>query len=257
MKHFAWRAHLLLLLGLLAVSASGETVRVRKSKGAAEASEKQDPLQETLTVDKVLDHMEAVRKNLKTFRAEVIKLRYVDPLDDTETFEGTILFKRPRFLRLELRSKENGRRTIYIVGKEYGWIYRPDEQQAEGIPLKDLDKRVRRGNPLEYGLAADVRELKRSYDLALLPEERISGVETVALQMTPKGALADNKEGTVILWLSKESWMLVRIREYKNDGDIVETHTFTNLEPNVPIRDKVFRFKPGKEIDVIIHPAAD
>ena len=51
------------------------------------------------SVDQLLDSMEAARKTLKTFRAEVVKVRQVEVLNDTEKFAGNIQFKTPRLLR--------------------------------------------------------------------------------------------------------------------------------------------------------------
>ena len=88
-----------------------------------------------LTVDQVLDNMEAVRKTIKTFKADVAKLRQATGLDDSH-FTGTIQFKSPRLLKLDLKNTETGAETISYVGKKFGWIYRPQRKAGGARPAR-------------------------------------------------------------------------------------------------------------------------
>jgi len=241
--------------GLLLAFVLANPGRGDPAGGASPAPGPARPAQPTPepTLDEVLGNIEAVRKTFRSCTARVTKERTVVPLEDTELFDGTIRFKPPRMLRMELRSRDTGEVTIYIVGREYAWIYRPADKQAEGLPLRDIGDEARRGNPLEYGLASSVEDLKKSYDLALLPPERVGENDTVVLRMRPKGAPADVQDGTITLWLSKKTWLPLRIREIKNDGDVIETHTFSEMSTRVDIPDAVFDFQPGKDVDVVIH----
>lgn len=207
-----------------------------------------------LTLEQVLDQMEQARKGLKTFEGKVIKHRNVVPLEDIEVFDGRIRFKAPRKLYLELKSRDTGRKTIYIVGEEYGWIYRPDDNQAEGIPLKALDEKKRQGNPLQYGLAENVYSLKRSYNLKLGEPEKVRERQAVVMELLPHGVPPDSTDGKVVLWLDPATWQVVQVREFKNDGDVIETHTFHEMKRNVEIPDEVFDWEPGDDVDVSIHP---
>jgi len=229
-------------------------VDVEKALGGKGEPKREAP---SLTLDEVLAKMESVRKGLKSITADVVRVVYVEPLDDTERWEGKIQFKLPRLLRMRLvrKATKDARRKeiIYIVGKKLAFEYRVHDQQAEGVPLKDVKKKIRDSNPLEYGLSGDVREWRKTYDLKLLPEEKVGGEETVALEMRPKGLAADETEGTITMWLSKATWLPRRIREVKNDGDIIETHTFSKMKRDVKIPDSVFEFEPGDDVDVIIH----
>ena len=229
-------------------------VDVEKALGGNGKPKRRAP---SFTVDEVLAHIESVRKGLKSVIADVVRIVYVEPLDDTERWEGKIQFKLPRLLRMRLvrKATKDAKRKeiIYVVGKKLAFVYRVHDQQAEGVPLKDMKKNIRNSNPLEYGLAGDVRGWRKTYDLKLLPEEKVGGEETVVLEMRPKGLPADETEGTITMWLSKATWLPRRIREVKNDGDIIETHTFSKMKRNVKIRDGVFEFEPGDDVDVIIH----
>ncbi len=202
------------------------------------------------TVDELLDKMEAARQSLKTFRADVVKVTRIEALEQTETSKGTIQFKMPRLLRLDLRNVQDGKETIYIVGTEYGWIYEPWKKQAQRGKLRDLEREAKAANPLEYGLAKDIHGLREAYTLKLLPAEQVNGRETIPLELTPSGT-ATYAHGKLIFWIDPKTWLPVQVREFKSNNEIIETHTFDKLETNVSIPDRTFDFKPPKDVEII------
>lgn len=213
------------------------------------------PAEAALTVDGLLDNMETARKGLKTFSAAVAKTRRLEALEDTEEFSGAIEFKTPRLLKMSLTSARSKKETVTFVGKEYAWIWRVQDKQAERgrlADLKEADKK-KTANPLEYGLARDVHGLQDAYDLTLLPREKAGEADAVPLELTPKKETY--AEGKTILWIDARTWLPVQVREYKSNDEIVETHTFTDIKTNVSMSDRMFEFDPPKDVDVILHDA--
>ena len=264
------------LTALLAGVGDGATVRVTIVPAPASDKEKKEtpeeqkpPPKEKLTVDIVLDRMEAARKKLKTFRATLTKLTTVAVIDLTEKSEGTMHFKMPRLFRMALKDvpdkkakkpKKEPRQIIYIVGKVYGWIYRPKcgdkPGQAERARLRRMTDSSKSANPLEYGLAKDMHELRKAYRMKLLPEAKIGKADTVPLELTPiKARKLD--VGKMIFWIDKKGWMPAQIRLYKSNNETIETYTFLKMEVNVKISDKLFEFEPPDDVEVMIHDAAE
>ena len=212
--------------------------------------------QDALTIDQLLDNMEKVRMTVKSFTADVTKLRDVDVLNDKEFYKGAIQFKAPRLLRMTLKSQETAKENVFVVGPKYGWIYRPQDKQAERVELPDLkDVKRKSGNPLEYGLARDVHGLKEGYALKLLPTEKVGDVAAAPIEMIPMKNNV-NAAGKVVLWVSLQTWLPVQVREWKGNDEIIETHTFTNMQINVTLEDALFDFQPPKDVDVILHEGA-
>jgi outer membrane lipoprotein-sorting protein len=225
-----------------------------ETAASAAATTAAPPAETALTVDQVLDKMEAVRKTIKTFKADVAKLRQATALDDSH-FAGTIEFKSPRLLKLDLKNTENGAETISYVGQKFGWVYRPSQKpspQAERIRLTDIGKEEKAGNPLEYGLARDMHGLRDGYTLKLLPMEKVGDVQTVPLEMTPEGGTTYSS-GRLIFWIDAKTWLPLQVRQYKSNDEVVETHTFSHIALNDSIRDSTFEFEPPKDVDVLIH----
>ncbi len=216
------------------------------NKAPAASPQATDP---ALTVDQLLDNMETARKKLKTFRAEVVKERVVEVLELTETSKGNIQFKMPRLLRLQLRDMKSGEETILIVGPEYAWIVRPDKNQAKRGELRDLKEREDLVNPLEYGLAKDIHKLRDAYDLTLRTAVKINGRKALPLELDPKGGM-DYVTSKFVFWIDAKIWLPVQVREFQSNGEIIETHTFSEIRTNPRIRDDVFLFTPPKDMDV-------
>ena len=204
-----------------------------------------------VTLDVVLANMENARIKLKTYQADVVKLRRIEVLGETEKFTGSIQFKMPRLLRLELTEAGQPRETWYIVGDTYGWIIHPQRNQAERAKLAKMDAKTECKNPLEYGLARPIHELRKVYTIKLLTPERINKAPVLPLELTPRKK--EYATGKLMFWIDPKSWLPVQLREYKSNNEIVETHTFSNPILNKNVKDKVFRFKPPKDMDVIIH----
>ena len=145
-----------------------------------------------------------------------------------------------------------GEETITIVGDTYAWVYRVYKKQATRATLKDFEKQSKDANPLEYGLARDIHELRKAYTLKLLPEEKVGAAMTLPIELMPIGA-RHATDGTLIFWIDKATWLPRQVREYKSSGETVETHTFSEVKLNARIRNSVFRFKPPKDVEQFIN----
>ena len=205
------------------------------------------------TVDELLDRMEAARRKLKTFKAKVVKLRQVEVFGD-ERFEGEMQFKMPRFLRMRLAQvfekepQRKGEETFVIVGRKYAWKYYPARRQVHYGRLRDLEERTGQANPLEYGLARDLHELRSAYELTVQPFEVIQGAKSVPLRLTPVGG-DDYASGTLIFWVDVKTWLPQQIREYKSNGEVVETHAFSEIKLNEKTSDNLFEFEIPEGVD--------
>ena len=216
------------------------------------------------TLDQVLDNMEAARKKLEehkrpTLEGKVVKLREEALLEETFRSEGTLQFKMPRLLRLDLtdvlseQDKKLGvvpSHTVFIIGEEYAYIYRPEKKQAERIKLKTIEKETKKEepvNPLECGLASDLRGLRKAYLLELGAHEKINKKDTIPVVLTPKkGESYDT--GKMIIWADTKTWLPAQVREYKSNNEIIETHTISEMKLNIKIKDKVFEVPRGTQV---------
>jgi sigma-E factor negative regulatory protein RseB len=72
----------------------------------------------------------------------------------------------------------------------------------------------------------DIDSISRFYDLLLAGKDRVAGLETVVVHISPKDKL---RYGTK-LWIAEESGLLVKSSLINEFGEVVERVMFTNLE---------------------------
>ncbi len=200
------------------------------------------------TLETVLEKLSTTRKNLKTVKADVVFEWHILALDIKEIWTGKLLFKLPRLLNLEVKTKdeEGERRKKYIIGKKYAWIYTQDIdwEQVEKYKLASLeDKDKSAANPLEYGLAADMEQVRKVYDVSYEGAEAIGKRQTHKLQMVPKDKDADLIYSKVVLWIDDTLWLPTKIEQHKSDGEEIEIYLLSNIQLNKRISNAKFRFK--------------
>jgi len=235
---------LCLIVGVLSACAGAQTV---PAAGGAQ------PMVPTpvMTVDEVLDKMEQARLKLKSFTADVTKVVRTVALETDETYTGKVQFVMPRLLKLELTNTETKQEMFYVVGKTYGWFCRPQKKMARRVALRDIKEKAEGSNPLEYGLARDIHELKKSYTLKVMPDERVGEALARVIELMPIGG-EDFAVGRTIFWIDPATWLPAQVREQKSGGEIIETHTFARQQVNLEIPPKLFEFKAPDDWDVVV-----
>lgn len=197
-------------------------------------SDKPDP-----KLERILDKMEKARGGINRVEADLVKTRVNRVISDVpDKYVGRLKFQTPRFLMMELkgpfRAKPADQRvTRTIVAERFAYIWRVEDNEAERFKLPGLDeKRVSERNPLEYGLAASIRNLKRDYYLTLLGEEKINGRRTFQVRARPRPTVKDPPYSKLVFWVAEGMWVPLRVRQVKSDGEIVDTYQLSKVKLN-------------------------
>ena len=243
------------------------TARVRLKRGsAAVRPEDLEPMSDKADaeLDAILTRMEAARAKIKSLESELFKRKQVPLFEIDDEFAGVLRFRMPRFLRMELRGpvprdrrkKPEQRTTITIVNRNYAYIWRKEEREAERFKLPALEeKKFSERNPLEYGLAADIRNLRRDYFLNLRGKETIRGRTTYRLVAGPRPSLKDPRYKRLYFWVDEKTWLTVCFRHVQSDGEVIETYALGKIKLNPSWRDDPFD-PPPRSVHVIRHDLA-
>ncbi len=208
-------------------------------------------------LDTILKKMKAARKKLRAVKTDVVFEQTIVALDFKETWKGELLFQMPRLMKMSLRlkDKDGERYKLYVVGEKYAWIYTkalPDIHQAEKFPLASLkEKDKSAANPLEYGLAADIDEVRKVYNLTYKGIEPVGKRPAHKLEFVPKNKKADVVYAKMILWIGKDLWLPIKIEQHKSDGEQVEVYILSNIKPRKSFPKRTWRFKPPKDAAVM------
>jgi outer membrane lipoprotein carrier protein len=177
--------------------------------------------------------IEAHYRDLADLTAQVTQKNYLKTVDKTQTFDGTLMVKRPGKLRLEYT---NGQ-VIVIDGKE-AWFYSKKSQQAIRRTFKDFEQA---NIPVAFLLGA--AQIRDDFEIV----ERTIDQGQRALELTPKRAgAAMTKLGLVCDDAGRISTLVVHDRSGNTS-----TITFSDVRENTGLDDGLFRFKAPKGTEII------
>ena len=169
--------------------------------------------------------------HLKSFKAAFTEVYQGPGMSRTES--GTLWLKKPGRMRWEYHSP---REKLFLIDSQHAYFYVTGEHQARKTPLKNLDD-IR--SPLRYLLGKTKLE-KELEGLSLAPDLTPLQPGDVVLRGVPK-AMKD-RITSVVLEISP-AHEIHRILIHGVD-DTVTDFRFSQLEPNVPVQDSLFRFTP-------------
>ena len=169
--------------------------------------------------------------HLKSFKAAFTEVYQGPGMSRTES--GTLWLKKPGRMRWEYHSP---REKLFLIDSQHAYFYVTGEHQARKTPLKNLDD-IR--SPLRYLLGKTKLE-KELEGLSLAPDLTPLQPGDVVLRGVPK-AMKD-RITSVVLEISP-AHEIHRILIHGVD-DTVTDFRFSQLEPNAPVQDSLFRFTP-------------
>jgi outer membrane lipoprotein carrier protein len=169
--------------------------------------------------------------HLKSLKAAFTEIYQGQGMSRTES--GTLWLKKPGRMRWEYHVP---REKLFLIDSDHAYFYVTGERQARKTPLKNLDD-IR--SPLRYLLGKTKLE-KEMEGLSLAPDLTPLQPGDVVLRGVPK-AMKDSIS-SVVLEISP-GHQIVRIVIHGVD-DAVTDFRFSQIEPNVPVQDSLFRFNP-------------
>jgi outer membrane lipoprotein carrier protein len=169
--------------------------------------------------------------HLKSLKAAFTEVYQGQGMSRTES--GTLWLKKPGRMRWEYHVP---REKLFLIDSDHAYFYVTGEHQARKTPLKNLDD-IR--SPLRYLLGKTKLE-KELEGLSLAPDLTPLQPGDFVLRGVPK-AMRDSIS-SVVLEISP-AHVIDRIVIHGVD-DAVTDFRFSQIEPNVPVQDSLFRFNP-------------
>jgi outer membrane lipoprotein carrier protein len=169
--------------------------------------------------------------HLKSLKAAFTEVYQGQGMSRTES--GTLWLKKPGRMRWEYHVP---REKLFLIDSDHAYFYVTGEHQARKTPLKNLDD-IR--SPLRYLLGKTKLE-KELEGLSLAPDLTPLQPGDFVLRGVPK-AMKDSIS-SVVLEISP-AHVIDRIVIHGVD-DAVTDFRFSQIEPNVPVQDSLFRFNP-------------
>lgn len=214
-------------------------------------------------LERLLDRMNEARKEIRRVEAKAVRIRLTPLLSAREDkHEGTLRFEAPRLLHLELRGAkhlepEDQRTRRTIVTERYAYLWHVEENEAERIELPDAGSPdAERGNPFQYGLAADLRNLSEDYFLTLVGQEEVEGKKAHVIRARPRPHLKDARYDQLFFWVDEERLFPVQFRQEQSGGEIIDIYRLSDIELNPRWWRSPFR-PPPRSVNIVVHEAPD
>ncbi len=188
------------------------------------------------SLDKILDGMEA-RYSGKGFSVAFFQESMLKAMQISDTAEGRLVVKKPGKMRWEYILPDP--QTIITDGKSM-WIHRPaDNQVMVGRAPAFF------GDGKGAGFLSDIRQIRKSFKVAVLPGKKESHYE---LKLTPKQPTPDIAE--IFLSVSKSSFQVDQVLTLNSYGDETKI-SLNNYKFNLDPKDALFSLEIPDGVDVV------
>lgn len=186
-------------------------------------------------LNEILNRMDGYNKKLRTLQAAVTMEKYESGLKITDTTEGTLKYL-PKNGRQDMYARIDWTRPlvehIAVVGNSYT-LYRPRLNQVLVGKTGGTKNKVPAG-ALSF-MSMSKTQLKNSYTVKYLGEEKAGGSETWHLELTPKTEAGYQRAH---LWVNKNGLPIaVRIVEKNDDTTTVR---LSGVKENETLKAEVF-----------------
>lgn len=166
-------------------------------------------------VDEILRKMEKKYETSDGFSYRFTQTKSIAQLTEPLMLEGALTFRKPHFLKLELRGDEN--LNLYADGEKI-WLEDLDLEEVDIYDFEQLGSNRRLSGLLPHAVVQSVEELKEMYDVRLAKREgNLAYLELTALTASESGPRECRFS---VDQRSRLRWMKV---VYAN-GDYTETH---------------------------------
>jgi outer membrane lipoprotein-sorting protein len=153
------------------------------------------------TLESVFRQMDAQAKDFHSVSADIVRTKVTVVVNDKSTESGSIEVRGDRML-LELKSPDP--RTILRSGDTL-FVYNPGLKRVEEYNLGK--NRALLDQFLLLGFGTDSQEMKKSYLVTLMKEDKIEDRKVIELELTPKMEAVRSQISKIQIWLDESSWL--------------------------------------------------
>lgn len=196
-------------------------------------------------LNSVLSHMDDAARALKTISTKLTYTTVTVLVNDRTTQYGELFFKKGKRPEVLVRFIKPNPKEI-LFKKNRAEIYYPKINQIQEYDLerrRDLLQQF-----LLLGFGTETADLRESYHLRYLGEQKLGNETTPVLELTPTQKDVAAQLSKVDLWISEDSWLPVQQEFFETSGDYLIAH-YSEMKVNRALSSSVFkiRAKSGAE----------
>ncbi len=196
--------------------------------------------QKPVTLDGVLQTMDATAAHFQTAQADFVWDQYQKVVDEHDLQKGTVYYRRSgQEIEMMADIREPDRKfVLYKEGKLQ--VYQPKIEQvieySTGANHSEIE------SYLVLGFGGSGQDLKKSFDVSFEGEETIDDIATAKLHLIPKSDKVKNYFSEAFLWIDVNRGISIQQKFVQGQGDS-RTARYSAIRVNTKINNDVFRLK--------------
>jgi outer membrane lipoprotein-sorting protein len=202
-------------------------------------------------LDSVLREMDGAAAKFRTTEANFTWTQYNKVIDDvTETQEGKIYFRRVgNETQMAAEITQPGTKVvIFSDGKIQ--IYQPRLDQVDiydaGAHREEFE------SFLVLGFGGGGQDMLKSFEVKYEGTEKIDGIDTAKLDLTPKSEKVRQHFDHIVLWIDPQRGLSLQQKLFETSGDY-RVAKYSSIQVNQKIPDDKFKLKASGKTKTLSH----
>ena len=188
----------------------------------------------------VLARMDRSAAEFRSLSAVMKRVHYTAVLDETETMDGAVRLKRVKNSTAGvIEFKQPEARTIFVSGKIVQVFY----PKANTVEIYDASKYTSSMDQIILlGFGTSSTELKKSYEIKDGGVQKLNGVDTTRLELTPKSAELKKLITRIEMWIPDGQSNPLRVK-FSEPSRNFEQVDYSNIQTNPALPDSAFELQ--------------
>jgi outer membrane lipoprotein-sorting protein len=186
-------------------------------------------------LESVFHQMDVHAKDFHSVSADIERTKVTVVVNDKSTESGTIEVRGDRML-LDLKTPDP--RTILRSGDSL-FVYNPGLKRVEEYNLGK--NRALLDQFLLLGFGTDSQEMKKSYLVTYMKEDKIDDRKVVELELTPKLEAVRSQISKIQIWLDESSWLPLQQEFFESGSGDYSIVKYSKVVKNPNLPDSQFK----------------
>ena len=192
-------------------------------------------------LNKVLADMDTASANFKSAQADFVWDQYQSVVQDHDKQSGTVYFRRMQNGTQMAADITNPSKKYVIFSNGKVDVYQPTiEQVTEYNAGKNKDEFE---SFLVLGFGGGGHDMQKQFEVKLLGNETIDGVNTAKLELRPKSKRVAGMFERILLWIDPARGVSVQQQFFEPASGNYRLAKYTNIKLNQKLSDEVFKLK--------------
>jgi outer membrane lipoprotein-sorting protein len=202
-------------------------------------------------LEKVLTRMDEAAKDFRTTEASFTWIQYNSVVNDiSDKQKGKIYFRRSgREIQMAADiAAPDAKQVIFSEGKIQ--VYQPKTGVVDTYDASAHKEEFE--SFLVLGFGGSGHDMEKSFGVKYLGQEKVEGIETAKLDLTPKSEKIKQHFAHILLWIDPQRGLSVQQQLFESSGDY-RLAKYSDIQVNRKIPDNAFKLKTTNKTRIVSH----